>query len=130
MRKLANVLIAFVALEHLAFLVLEMFLWTSPTGMQVFGLTPDLAEQTSALAANQGLYNGFLAAGLIWSLVKKNDAYSLQVFFLSCVVIAGIFGALTAKASILYVQGAPAMIALVLVVLTNRQAKVQPNRDQ
>ncbi len=124
MRKLASVLIAFVALEHLGFLVLEMFLWTSPTGMQVFGLTQELAEQTSARAANQGLYNGFLAAGLIWSLVKKNDAFSLQVFFLSCVVIAGIFGALTAKASILYVQGAPAMIALVFVVLTNRRTKV------
>ncbi len=75
MRKFARVLIAFVALEHLGFLVLEMFLWTSPTGMQVFGLTQELAEQTSALAANQGLYNGFLAAGLIWSLVKKNDAF-------------------------------------------------------
>jgi putative membrane protein len=108
MQKLASVLIAFVALEHLGFLVLEMFLWTSPTGMQVFGLTQELAEQTSALAANQGLYNGFLAAGLIWSLVKKNDAFSLQVFFLSCVVIAGI----------------PAMIALVFVVLTNRRTKV------
>ena len=130
MRKLANVLIAFVALEHLGFLILEMFLWTSPTGMRVFGLTQDLAEQTSTLAANQGLYNGFLAAGLIWSLVRKNDAFSLQVFFLSCVVIAGIFGALTAKASILYVQSAPAMIALVLVVLANRQAKVTSNRGQ
>jgi len=130
MRKLASVLIAFVALEHLGFLVLEMFLWTSPTGMQVFGLTQDLAEQTSALAANQGLYNGFLAAGLIWSLVKKSGAYSLQVFFLSCVVIAGIFGALTAKASILYVQGAPAMIALVLVVLANRQTEMRSNPSQ
>ena len=130
MRKFARVLIAFVALEHLGFLVLEMFLWTSPTGMQVFGLTQDLAEQTSALAANQGLYNGFLAAGLIWSLVKKSDAFSLQVFFLSCVVIAGIFGALTAKASILYVQGAPAMIALVLVVLANRQTEMRSNPSQ
>jgi len=90
MQKLASVLIAFVALEHL----------------------------------------GFLAAGLIWSLVKKIDAFSLQVFFLSCVIIAGIFGALTVKASILYVQGAPAMIALVLVVLANRQAKVQSIRGQ
>ena len=130
MRKLASVLIAFVALEHLGFLVLEMFLWTSPTGMQVFGLTQDLAEQTSALAANQGLYNGFLAAGLIWSLVKKSDAFSLQVFFLSCVVIAGVFGALTAKASILYVQGAPAMIALVLVVLANRKTEIRSNPSQ
>ena len=130
MRKLAGVLIAFVAFEHLAFLVLEMFLWTSPTGMQVFGLTQDLAEQTSALAANQGLYNGFLAAGLIWSLVKKSDAFSLQVFFLSCVVIAGIFGALTAKTSILYVQGAPAMVALVLVVLASRQPEVRSSPSQ
>ena len=130
MRKLASVLIAFVALEHLGFLVLEMFLWTSPTGTQIFGLTQDLAEQTSALAANQGLYNGFLAAGLIWSLVKKSDAYSLQVFFLSCVVIAGIFGALTAKASILYVQGAPAMVALVLVMLANRQTEMRSNPSQ
>ena len=123
-KKTARTLIAFVALEHLGFLVLEMFLWTSPTGMQVFGLTAELAEQTSTLAANQGLYNGFLSAGLIWSLVKKEDVFSLQVFFLSCVVIAGVFGALTAKPSILFVQGAPAMIALVFVVLANRRAKV------
>ena len=124
MKKTANILIAFVAFEHLGFLVLEMFLWTTPTGMQVFGLTQDLAEQTSALAANQGLYNGFLSAGLIWSLVKKEDVFSLQVFFLSCVVIAGVFGALTAKPSILIVQGAPAMIALMFVVLVNRRTKV------
>ena len=123
-KKAAHILIAFVALEHFGFLVLEMFLWTSPTGMQVFGLTQDLAEQTSVLAANQGLYNGFLSAGLIWSLVKKEDVFSLQVFFLSCVVIAGVFGALTAKPSILIVQGAPAMIALVFVVLANRRTKV------
>ena len=130
MKTAANALIAFVALEHLGFLVLEMFIWTSPTGMRFFGLTQDLAEQTSALAANQGLYNGFLAAGLIWSLVKKKDAFPLQVFFLSCVVIAGIFGALTAKASILYVQGAPAIVALVLVVLANRQTEIRSHPGQ
>jgi len=127
MKKTANILIAFVALEHLGFLVLEMFLWTRPIGMQVFGLTQELAEQTSALAANQGLYNGFLSAGLIWSLVKKADVFSLQVFFLSCVVVAGVFGALTAKPSILIVQGAPAMIALMFVVLVNRRTKVPPH---
>lgn len=118
MSKAATVLVAFVALEHLFFLVLEMFLWTTPIGIQVFGLTPSFAEQSSALAANQGLYNGFLAAGLVWSLVKKEDATSIKIFFLSCVIVAGIFGALTAKASILVVQSVPALVALVLVVLS------------
>lgn len=120
MKKAATALIAFVALEHLYFLVLEMFLWTTPTGMRVFGLTQEFAEQSAALAANQGLYNGFLAAGLIWSLFRKQDAFAIKVFFLTCVVIAGIFGALTAKASILIVQGAPAMAALLLLVLSRR----------
>ena len=120
MSKVASALIAFVAIEHLGFLVLEMFLWTTPTGHQVFGLTPEFAEQSSALAANQGLYNGFLAAGLIWSLIRKEDAFSIKVFFLTCVLVAGIFGAFTAKASILVVQGAPALAALVLVVLSRR----------
>ncbi len=95
-----------------------MFLWNTPAGIQVFGLTPTFAEQSSALAANQGLYNGFLAAGLVWSLVQKGDASSIKIFFLTCVVVAGIFGALTAKASILIVQGAPALAALVLVALS------------
>ena len=120
MNKVASGLIAFVALEHLGFLVLEMFLWRTPVGMRVFGLTPEFAEQSAALAANQGLYNGFLAAGLIWSLLKKEGTYPLKVFFLSCVVAAGVFGALTAKTSILFVQGAPALIALLLVLLTRR----------
>ena len=121
MNKVASTLIAFVAIEHLGFLVLEMFLWTTPTGMQVFGLTPAFAEQSSALAANQGLYNGFLAAGLVWSLIGKEDTFAIKIFFLSCVVVAGVFGALTAKASILVVQGAPAFAALVLVVLARRK---------
>jgi len=120
MRKAATTLIALVALEHIGFLVLEMFLWTTPTGMRVFALTPEFAEQSAALAANQGLYNGFLAAGLIWSLLRKEDAFAIKVFFLSCVIIAGVFGAATAKASILIVQGAPALVALVLVVLSRR----------
>ena len=120
MSKVASALIAFVAIEHLGFLVLEMFLWTTPTGNQVFGLTPEFAEQSSALAANQGLYNGFLAAGLIWSLIRKEDAFSIKIFFLTCVLVAGIFGAFTAKASILVIQGAPALAALVLVVLSRR----------
>lgn len=121
MSKLASALIAFVAIEHLGFLVLEMFFWTTPTGMQVFGLTPAFAEQSAPLAANQGLYNGFLAAGLIWSMFRKEDAFAIKVFFLTCVVVAGVFGAFTAKASILVVQGAPALAALALVVLSRRK---------
>ncbi len=120
MSKAASVLIAFVAVEHLAFLVLEMFLWTTPIGYQVFGLTPAFAEQSSSLAANQGLYNGFLAAGLIWSLMRKEDAFSLKIFFLVCVIVAGVFGALTVKTSILIVQGTPALTALLLLVLSHR----------
>ena len=117
MKKVAAVLVAFVALEHVLFLVLEMFFWSTPTGIKVFGLTPEFAEQSSALAANQGLYNGFLAAGLIWGLIAKDNAQQLKVFFLTCVLVAGIFGAVTAKASILVVQGAPALAALLLVML-------------
>lgn len=121
MKRIANVLVGFVALEHIGFLVLEMFFWTKPYGLETFGLTPEFAAQSASLAANQGLYNGFLAAGLIWSLLRKADAFALKVFFLSCVIVAGVFGAFTAKASILYVQGAPALLALVLVVLANRK---------
>ncbi len=116
MKSLANLLVALVAIEHLGFLVLEMFLWTSPTGMRVFGTTPEFAEQSAALAANQGLYNGFLAAGLLWSLVRKHDAFAIKLFFLACVVVAGIFGAITVKSSIFFVQAAPALLALVLVI--------------
>ena len=120
MKKTANVLVAIVALEHLYILVLEMFLWTKPVGMRAFGLTPEFAEQTAVLAANQGLYNGFLAAGLIWGLLLKEDGGSVRVFFLSCVIIAGVFGAITAKPSILFVQAVPALIALVVTLVARR----------
>ncbi len=120
MKSLANLLVALVAIEHLGFLVLEMFLWTSPTGMRVFGTTPAFAEQSAALAANQGLYNGFLAAGLLWSLVRKHDAFAIKLFFLACVVVAGIFGAITVKSSIFFVQAAPALLALVLAVAARK----------
>jgi len=120
MKKLATALVAFVALEHLYILVLEMFLWTRPAGLRAFGLTPEFAEQTAVLAANQGLYNGFLAAGLIWALIRKEDGFSLRVFFLGCVIVAGVFGAITAKPSILYVQAAPALIALIVTLLSRR----------
>jgi len=112
---LANVFVAFVAFLHVGFLVLEMFLWTKPTGRRIFGLTRELAEASKALAMNQGLYNGFLAAGLVWGIVA--GSFDVKVFFLACVIIAGIFGALTAKRSILFVQGLPAAIALALVLV-------------
>ena len=121
MKKLADVLVGFVALQHIGFLVLEMFFWTRPIGLKTFGMTLEVAQQSAALAANQGLYNGFLAAGLIWGLLKKADSFSIKVFFLSCVIVAGVFGAITAKASILYVQGAPAMLALLLLFLSNKK---------
>jgi len=121
MKLAARICVAFVALEHLVFLVLEMFLWTQPAGLRTFALTPEFAQQSATLAANQGLYNGFLAAGLFWGLFRKHDALAVQVFFLSCVIIAGIFGALTAKASILVVQALPASLAMLLVLLAKRK---------
>ncbi len=120
MKRIATALIALVAIEHLYILVLEMFLWTKPAGLRAFGLTQEFAEQSAALAANQGLYNGFLAAGLIWSLLRKEDGFPLQVFFLSCVIVAGVFGAITAKPSIFFVQALPALVALVVAWLAQR----------
>ncbi len=110
MTTLALVLVALVALLHAYFLVLEMFLWTTPTGRRTFGLDADFAEQSKALAANQGLYNGFLVAGLVWGLVA--DRQDVQVFFLVCVVIAGAYGAATVSRRILLVQALPAVLAL------------------
>jgi len=115
MHTVANVLVAFVALLHLLFLVLEMFLWTKPFGRRTFGLTKELAEASKGLAMNQGLYNGFLVAGLIWGLLA--NSFEIKVFFLVCVIVAGVFGALTAKRSILFVQGLPGALALAAVIL-------------
>ena len=114
MSLLANVLVAFVAFLHLMFLVLEMFLWTKPFGRRTFGLTKELAEASKSLAMNQGLYNGFLAAGLIWGLVA--NSIDVKVFFLVCVIVAGVFGAFTAKRTILFVQALPGALALAAVV--------------
>ncbi len=111
----ANVAVALVALLHVWILVLEMFLWTTPRGRKAFGLTAEKAEATKVLAANQGLYNGFLAAGLGWGLVAGADGYPVKVFFLGCVIVAGIFGAATAARKILWVQAVPAAVALALV---------------
>ena len=120
MKRAAYVLVAIVAIEHLYILVLEMFLWTRPAGLRAFGLTPEFAEQTAVLAANQGLYNGFLAAGLIWGLMLKDDGFGVRVFFLACVIIAGTFGGITAKPSILIVQAAPAALALVMTLMAKK----------
>ena len=120
LKRIAGALVAVVALEHIYILVLEMFLWTKPAGLRAFGLTPEFAEQSAVLAMNQGLYNGFLAAGLIWGLLRKRDGVPVQVFFLACVIVAGIFGGITAKPSILYVQALPAAIALTAVLLARR----------
>ncbi len=106
-------LTALVVLLHLYFLVLEMFLWESPTGLRAFGLTPELAKATKTLAANQGLYNGFLAAGLIWALWRGDAGLDIRFFFLGCVVVAGIFGAVTANPRILWIQALPAVLAIV-----------------
>jgi putative membrane protein len=117
---LASVLVAFVAVLHLAFFVLESFLWTTPTGRRIFGTTREVAESSKALAANQGLYNAFLAAGLIWGLVPGPCSFGVKVFFLSCVIIAGIVGGFTAKRSILIVQALPGALALLLVLFSQR----------
>jgi len=109
---LAVVLVALVALLHAYFLVLEMFLWTKPAGRRAFGTTQEQAEQSKVLAMNQGLYNGFLAAGLLWGLTLGAAGRSVVIFFLLCVIAAGVFGAVTASRKILYVQALPAVVAL------------------
>ncbi len=117
MTTAANAAVAVVAALHLYFLVLEMFLWQKPFGRRTFGLTPENAAATAGLAANQGLYNGFLVAGLIWGLVLGDAAgVRLQVFFLGCVVVAGLFGGATVNRRILLVQALPGAIALLLVL--------------
>jgi putative membrane protein len=116
MSIVANILVGLVAALHAYFLVLEMFLWTEPAGRKAFNLTPEFAETTKSLAANQGLYNGFLVAGLVWGLIDDSDAF--KIFFLGCVVVAGVYGAATVNQRILVVQAVPAAVALVAVALS------------
>jgi putative membrane protein len=115
MSTIANIVIAIVALLHVYFLVLEMFFWDKPLGLRTFKLTPDFAKASKTLAANQGLYNGFLAAGLIWGLWR--DDVAVQTFFLCCVLVAGIYGAATVGKKILFIQALPAAMALLLLLL-------------
>lgn len=118
MDLLAQIFIGLVALLHFYFLILEMFFWTKPRGMKAFGFSKEDAERTKVLAANQGLYNGFLSAGLIWSLIDKNYGNEIALFFLICVTLAGIYGSYsTKKMKIFYIQALPAIIALVLITL-------------
>jgi putative membrane protein len=118
MRVLADLLTALVAALHVYFLVLEMFLWDQPKGRKVFGTTPEFAAASKALAANQGLYNGFLAAGLVWGLWLGASGIAVKVFFLCCVVIAGVYGAYSVNRRILFVQAAPAALALSLFLMS------------
>lgn len=116
---IANLLVALVAVLHVYFLVLEMFLWQKPLGLKTFRNSPEKAAESAVLAANQGLYNGFLAAGLVWGLWHSAPAFGFQIkaFFLLCVIVAGVYGAATVSRRILYVQAAPAAIALILLWL-------------
>ena len=121
MRTVANLLTGLVALEHVGIMVLEMFVWDHPVGRRIFSMTPEVSAISKVLAANQGLYNGFLAAGLFWGLAT--GAGRLKVFFLACVVIAGLFGGLTAKTSILVTQLLPAALALAAYFLSRTSSR-------
>lgn len=122
MRTIAAIAVAFVAIEHLGILVLEMFFWDHEVGREIFSMTAEQSALTKTLAANQGLYNGFLAAGLLWGLIAaKRD---VVIFFLLCVVVAGVFGAATAKPSILFTQGAPALLALILTFFARPRSAI------
>ena len=117
MTTAANIAVALVALLHFYFLILEMFLWDKPRGLRTFGITPEFAAASKSLAANQGLYNGFLAAGLVWGLALGAAGNPVKIFFLACIITAGVFGACTASRKILWVQALPGAIALILVLL-------------
>jgi len=113
----ANVVVGLVAVIHGYILVLEMFLWTKPLGRKAFGTDAEFAAQAAPLAANQGLYNGFLAAGLVWGLLAGGSVgYQAKLFFLGCVLVAGVYGAITANRRILFIQALPAAVGLVLVL--------------
>ena len=114
MNIVADIVVGLVAALHLYFLVLEMFLWDTPTGHKTFGLEPAFATESKTLAANQGLYNGFLAAGMVWGLVS--DQTDAKLFFLACVIVAGAYGAATVSSRILFVQALPALVGFVLVL--------------
>ena len=117
MSILANIVVALIALLHVYILVLEMFLWDKPVGLRAFGQTQAAATASKVLAANQGLYNGFLAAGLFWGLLLGNEGHAIKLFFLGCVLVAGLYGAATANRKILFIQAIPAAIGLALLLI-------------
>ena len=117
MSNAANIVIGLIAVLHVYILVLEMFLWDKPAGFRAFRHTPEVAQITKVLAANQGLYNGFLAAGLVWGLWLGAEGFEVKAFFLICILIAGLYGAATAVRKILFIQALPAVIGLVLLLL-------------
>ncbi len=120
MELVAQILIGVIAALHVYIMVLEMFLWTTPRGLKAFGQTQEAANSSAVLAANQGVYNGFLAAGLVWSLIADDPAgFHFKVFFLGCVIVAGLYGGLTASRRILYIQTVPAAVTLLLVLLSH-----------
>ena len=119
MKIFANIFTLLVAISHVGILILEIFFWNHPIGHKIFSMTPEIAESSSVLAMNQGLYNGFLAAGLFWGLFTNR--LDIKLFFLACVVVAGIFGGITAKTSILFTQGLPALLAFILVLAASRK---------
>ena len=120
--QVANVFVALIALLHVYILVLEMFLWTTPRGRKAFGTTKEFAEASKVLAANQGLYNGFLAAGLAWGLWLGTEGHGVKLFFLGCIFVAGLYGGLTATRKILFIQAIPAAIAIGLVLAAGQSA--------
>lgn len=117
MALITELVVVLVALLHAYFLVLEMFLWDKPAGLKAFGHSKEQASATKVLAANQGLYNGFIAAGLLWGVFQGTDGTDFKVFFLLCAIVAGVFGALTASRKILYVQALPGLLGLILVLV-------------
>jgi putative membrane protein len=117
MSTLANIVVALIALLHVYIFVLEMFLWDKPAGLRAFGQTQAAATASKVLAANQGLYNGFLAAGLFWGLLLGTEGHAIKLFFLGCVLVAGLYGAATANRKILFIQAIPAAIGLALLLL-------------
>lgn len=119
MQMISKILIGFVAISHIGIMILEMFFWDHDVGRKIFAMSPAVSASSATLAANQGLYNGFLAAGLIWAL--WTDRRDLKLFFLGCVIAAGVFGGLTAKTSILFTQGLPALLALISVLIASRR---------
>ena len=119
MKTIQIFFVALVAFLHIYFMILEMFFWTKPKGLRAFGLTKEFAQQSKVLASNQGLYNGFMAAGLIWSLIDKNYGNEIATFFLCCIIIAGIYGAYsTKKINLFLIQSVPAIIGMILILLS------------